>query len=286
MTRLSVQGGYCGDYAGGCALEKTDCVNPGDFLSSREMQSSPGAHGGSCLWQDSIRETRLGRCSNGYCSPNAESCVQGGYDESPSNCVVENTKFGSCGGNRCAWSSDHCHDTEDWAFPSKDCSCDKVQVGGCRKGDGEVFCAVSPDACDDESEWLGVLKVKSEAGYDCFLCRETSVGGSGEGNQDGNGGGNQDGTGGGNGNRGKPTNQSSSGERSSSNTLTIFGSTVGAIAGLSLLVFAGLYMSKKRRKRSSQFGREEVAPPKEAPLGTIENYPGDDNGKLDEVSVL
>jgi len=184
MTRKSVQGGYCIP-DGLCALENESCANPTNFQSSEQMQGAPvRAHGGSCLLQESVRSTILGICGDGNCSPNAASCTSGGdlfasSSESLSSdkkCEVAEILFGKCGPSRCAWSPEDCDGDESWLFPGKDCSCDKVQVGGCQKGyDGEVFCAVSPDACDTEQSWIRPTDVFGMAGYDCFLCRELST---------------------------------------------------------------------------------------------------------------
>merc|ERR1711933_332603 len=177
MVRKSVQAGYCDypDYV--CALEKTFCES-GDvlFRSSREMQGAPErAHGGVCLLQESIREYPLGNCvsetSGTACSPNEESCEGFGEFSLSGACMIDDTKFGRCGNNHCAWSPENCSEGEEWNFPSNDCSCDQVKVGACEK-DGDVFCAVSRDSCDDKSEWLSPLEVSMKSDIDCFLCNE------------------------------------------------------------------------------------------------------------------
>jgi len=147
MTRKSVQGGHC-TYPDGenCALERQGCNDSTNFLSSREMQNGPGmAHGGSCRWQDSVKDTKLGKCNSSsvssensnnneyiggddydHCSPNAESCQSesesaftatfipnNNGNNSNNNCVVEDTFFGRCNSDlRCAWSPKDCDDNE------------------------------------------------------------------------------------------------------------------------------------------------------------------------------
>ena len=57
------------------------------------------------------------------------------------------------------------------------CTCDKVRVGACvgkdpDNGDETFNCAVSADACDDESEFWSRSKLKQEKGneFECYLC--------------------------------------------------------------------------------------------------------------------
>jgi len=175
MVRKSVQAGYCDypDYI--CALEKSECPDA-IFRSSREMQGAPErAHGGVCLLQETTRENLLGNCvsetSGTVCSPNKDSCDGFGDFHLSGACMVDDTKFGQCGDNQCAWSPENCLDSEEWNFPSENCSCDQVKVGACEK-DGDIFCAVSSDACDDKSEWLSPLDLSVETNVDCFLCNE------------------------------------------------------------------------------------------------------------------
>merc|ERR1712176_82928 len=98
-------------------------------------------------------------------------------------CKIENTLFGRCG-DRCSWSPDDCafglNGREKWTFPSEECTCEKVRVGGCQK-DGNIFCAVSEDACDDLSEWLSPLDVTKSFNVECFLCNEVGEGNFGDG---------------------------------------------------------------------------------------------------------
>jgi len=141
------------------------------------MQGAPNkAHGGICLWSQTIHEKRVGQCSDGACSPNKSSC--GGLDfldsqQSTENCDVDSTLFGRCG-DRCSWSPDNCSAGEEWTFPSQGCNCDQVQVGACEK-DGFIFCSVSPDSCDDKATWLSPVDVASTTPYQCYLCREKIV---------------------------------------------------------------------------------------------------------------
>jgi len=149
------------------------------------MQDGPGrAHGGSCLWQDSIRETVLGKCSKGgiltQCATDVGACPEeSGWEGLEPECTVETTSFGRCEYGMCAWSHEHCTASDSsWVAFDESCTCDQVQVGGCSrlKGDGEkeIFCAVSKDACDDEQSWIKAQDVNNAVGFDCFLCRELS----------------------------------------------------------------------------------------------------------------
>jgi len=146
-------------------LEGWECGDA-EFMSSRLLQSEPGAHGGDCLLQSNIKEKPLGRCQTGNreCSPNQKSCL-GDWLNLEEDCLVKDTIFGSCD-DRCSWSPDDCVSGEKWTFPSTGCSCDKVQVGACEK-DGMKYCAVSYAGCDIETKWLSPLEA-----VDCFLCRE------------------------------------------------------------------------------------------------------------------
>jgi len=201
ISRESVKNGFC-DYGYGecegdlkgecCALEKTECgdSNESIFMSSRQIESASEGHGGACLLQESVREKPLGECSivskastvETICSPNKASCeTRGEFFEveagsSDKMCKVENTLFGRCG-DRCSWSPDDCNGSEKWTFPSEECACEKFRVGGCQK-DGNTFCAVSKDACDDSSEWLSPLDVTKESNIECFLCNELGKGGT------------------------------------------------------------------------------------------------------------
>lgn len=148
-----------------------------------------------------------------FCSPNAASCDGSGSDGSDTTtsaasssffstnatvCSVATTSFGRCG-TRCAWSPRDCSGGETWSVLGGRgdgsgggggdgngggrgdgsggdgyCRCDEVRVGACGK-DGQFFCAVSEDACDERSTWIPPLDVPSIASLDCFLCRAGRV---------------------------------------------------------------------------------------------------------------
>lgn len=147
MKRLSTKGGYCGDYSAGppwCVLEKSKCANPERWSSSREMVGSPyQGHGGYCAWGSTVKE------------------------------IVEDVKFGACqtpsGASRCSWAPEDCVDGETFTIPLDECVCDKVRVGGC-VNNGETFCAVSEEGCDEDSTWFNVLDIVSETNTECYLC--------------------------------------------------------------------------------------------------------------------
>jgi len=175
MSRKSVQAAYCpqnGYGSNACVLQKSECPFNNGFYSSREMQNSPNiAHGGICLHSLTVKEKPMGSCADGTCSPNEASCGELGYHsvKDAETCLVQNTSFGRCG-DRCSWSPDDCVG-DNWSFPSQGCSCDQVEVGACEK-DGFVYCAVSPDSCDDRSIWLSHDEVEFTTDYRCYLCRE------------------------------------------------------------------------------------------------------------------
>ena len=90
----------------------------------------------------------LGRCGDDddfVCSPNQESCVDSvgkPFEEASedTSCVVETTRFGSCGGS-CFFSPTDCVSSDsdhEWIFPDDTCSCDNVKVGACMYTDIEA----------------------------------------------------------------------------------------------------------------------------------------------------
>lgn len=172
MSRVSVKSGLCDSkdyYVSFCALEKTECKSGTIFYSNRQISWGRS----SCLREQFVREKSLGECADGTCSPNALSCGELSFNSVRNNgaCFVNNTMFGRCG-DRCLWSPDDCVN-EAWTFPSELCSCDQVQVGACRK-DELLFCAVSPDGCDDKSTWLSPSEIASTTDFRCHLCRENT----------------------------------------------------------------------------------------------------------------
>lgn len=173
MSRRSVQGAYCAApnyYNSSCVIEKSECSIGDKFFSTRQIVSRS-----SCLYPKVVTQKGLGHCADGTCSPNEASCGEMGFYSFnyTKTCTVENTSFGRCG-DRCSWSPEDC-DNENWTFPSQACSCDQVLTGACKK-DNLIYCAVSPDGCDDESTWLSPLDVVSTTDVRCFLCREKSHG--------------------------------------------------------------------------------------------------------------
>ena len=139
-------------------------------------------------WQDSIRNTVLGRCKTDgvetSCASDLKACPVGAGADADEwvgpdpECRVENTSFGRCDYGMCAWSHDHCNEDNTWDAFDEGCTCDHVQVGACSRWKDEerqVFCAVSELACDEEQSWITPQEVKTAAGFDCFLCREVPV---------------------------------------------------------------------------------------------------------------
>ncbi|KAG7340216.1 hypothetical protein IV203_023759 [Nitzschia inconspicua] len=194
-TRDSVGAGLCSGpdgLQGDCALQPSVCINENEsFLSSREIQNFPNAHGGSCLSGSTVRELLIGSCSNGsgrgisYCASDASLCNSPSDWNPPSNegsvrCTVATdnsgtssalTQYGLCGDVDCAWSNESCRET----FQRSDkCTCDKVRTGGCVDATGHVFCAVSASACTggDTIQWMSPQQLSASTNVDCFLCRE------------------------------------------------------------------------------------------------------------------
>jgi len=263
MGRKSLQAGLCNYPDDGCAFEKTECSDNNLFRSSRQMQGAPDrAHGGECLLQESIRGKVLGACvtqndsSLHVCSPNESSCngmntngsdMMYSFQDANSisddkECLAQDTVFGSCN-ERCSWSSDSCLTNEIWSFPADGCNCDSVQVGACVK-DGGVFCAVSPDGCDDSSYWLNPLEVISDTDVECFLCREQASGGSSTTLSTTNTlSTSSDAT---------ISSLSATESSSSSNIATVITATLGGVVGVCVISFLAIYMIRKRSRKANE----------------------------------
>lgn len=255
MPRKSLQGGYCHYPNARCALESKDCFNDNDFSSSRQMQGTPGAHGGNCLLQDSIKDFGLGKCGNGLCSPNAKSC--GGdpsaYTSDTSinpTCTIHSTKFGKCG-DRCSWSAIDCKNNENWTFPADGCTCDKVRIGGCVK-DGLTYCGVSELSCDSDSVWFDPIFITAETNYECYLCRQPAKPTTDDlieevkGDDDISGG----------------TRQNPS--KGKTSTGAIVGATMGSLAGVAALIVAFVLVKRKHSNKKSN-SVKEIQPPVTVP---------------------
>lgn len=147
LKRDSVKAGYCGSSNDGnpCVLERSDCQEVESWRSSREMMGAPYmAHGGKCAWSSTVKD------------------------------IVKSMQFGACiesstADRRCSWSERECIEGEEWYFPDVICSCDQVRVGGCEK-DGQAFCAVSEDACDEYAIWLDSLNITKATDTECYMC--------------------------------------------------------------------------------------------------------------------
>jgi hypothetical protein len=189
-TRNSVQAGACFDATShNCALEATACRHPASFVSSRELQSVANAHGGHCLKSDSVGAIAIGRClgdgGDAYCASDEALCLSGLTFLAPladdpdalPGCKVRQegsagqglpTSYGRCGQVDCVWSSSDCGET---FLLDPTCTCEKVIVGACER-EGQIFCSVSPQACDEESQWMSPQQLQQQTDHDCYLCRE------------------------------------------------------------------------------------------------------------------
>ena len=289
MTRKSVQGGYC-QYPDtvGCALTAAECDDPDNYLSARQLQSGPTmAHGGSCRWQNAIKSTKLGMCTDQdgsftQCSSSIDACPRWDGKEtvfdgdaeqkgwvSNNDCTVETTKFGRCDYGMCSWSHEFCVEDNTFRAFDEGCTCDKVQVGACvsNKDDGtlEAYCSVSYDGCDDIQDFIMPTEVMGVAGFDCYLCREerdvgeTSLGLANDTNPISN---------------------------MNNQTTIIVVSTLGGllIAGIIGLVVWRLVRTKKAVKRATDSVAAVAAPP----TGTIKinSENSETGGVMDDDSVL
>ena len=277
MPRKSLQAGYCSYPDAYCALEETECLSGTDtFSSSRHMQSAAGAHGGSCLLQEAVKEFVLGKCGeDGPCSPNAASCDSSSALSSyvkdtihNATCDIGSTKFGKCG-DRCSWSPQDCDEGEQWTFPENECTCDMVRVGGCVK-DGFTYCSVSNLACDDASVWFGPTAVTAETGNLCYVCRQPTTDDDGVDGNSGGGGGttNQNGGAGGtNGGGAEETDDDRVGgnyvggmkdsPKNKSSTGAIVGGSLAGVAGAAAII-AAFVLVKRKRSKNKEVERTEA----------------------------
>jgi len=298
MTRKSVQGGYC-DWpdSTGCALTKSECDDPANFRSSRQMQNGPvRAHGGSCRWQEEIQQTVLGKCSKDgaltECATDVGACPSdSGWEGPEPGCTVATTSFGRCDYGMCAWNHDQCTEDNTWEPFDEGCTCDKVQVGGCSRlnTDGEkvLYCAVSEDGCDDEQSWIKAQEVKTAVGFDCFLCREDSPAAVPAVAETAN-----DAT-----NTASNiasniaiTTESSSKISAAGTTIIIISSILGSLFALLIvgLVMWRVFRTKRAVKRAVEYGKEQAPP---ATAIEVNNFGSDgeygrDSTDMDNASVL
>lgn len=180
LPRKHVEGGYClhnsdeGIENSFCALEAGQCN-----LEEQHWRSSEDAFSAEsfsvCVSGDAVESVYLGKCGDG-CVADAESCGGGEFEQNSLDCAVKSTTFGNCDG-RCAWSKGSCEAEESYHIPgvqddTNECTCDKVQVGGCKSPDFPIYCAVSRESCNDLQTYLTPKEVEEQEKISCFLCRE------------------------------------------------------------------------------------------------------------------
>jgi len=194
-SRKSVSSGGCllagaGGMESFCALSSTQCPSVAFpamvFRSTREMEFEGGW--ASCLTRANTEKIYIGKCGDDKCAADQFSCddAYGGvYSPVRSGsmypeCQIKNALFGSCNG-RCVWSSNDCVTGETYTLPSKpesyvptetDCTCDNVQVGGCKRDGAPIYCAVEAAACDSQQRWLSPQEVVDQEDKSCYLCRK------------------------------------------------------------------------------------------------------------------
>ncbi|EJK50073.1 hypothetical protein THAOC_30994 [Thalassiosira oceanica] len=166
---------------GGCVFGKSECSDETAWRSSGEMIGAPyRAHGGYCLLAGTMRDTLLGRCGSGDCSPTSLGCGSeySSFVELDKGCSIENTKFGYCdsigassGPGFCAWSPEDCEDDVSyvWKFPAEECTGDKVMVGGCLAEEETPYCAISADGCGGNARYLKPQQLSRSTDYECFV---------------------------------------------------------------------------------------------------------------------
>merc|ERR1711933_643821 len=78
----------------------------------------------------------------------------------------------------CVWSKEDCPSDYDFTPISSvyglewmmKCLCKDVNVGACRSYSGELYCAVSKDACGIEDEWISAFDVLKMDTIECRVC--------------------------------------------------------------------------------------------------------------------
>lgn len=194
VSKQSVQAGACmiGGSLVQCALEATECFKDNDesvdnvhFLSSRQLQTQPGAHGGTCIERDDTESVRIGMCitenteNNSFCTSSETSCPNGEFDEDVDACSILQdvsapngaySLYGQCD-DVCVWSAKECTTGTFQNATEARCSCEQVQTGACVYN-GVAYCAVSEAACDDVSTWEDAASLRTNYQVDCRLCRE------------------------------------------------------------------------------------------------------------------
>jgi len=211
VTYYAVPAGACmssttDDYF--CAFEKTHCPDGTNFVSARildlDFKDSPAL---SCI-SHATTDLPMGQCTmpvdDKLCTGHPSNC-EGCYSDDNTDCFQLNSDecklqpteeeknnessydsyavFGMCVNpvnpkeGHCLWSRDECPSTYTWVTPTKDnyCKCDRVDVGACRFGE-EYICAVSANACEDVSQYVGTKRLKEiRPDTDCRLCKDIST---------------------------------------------------------------------------------------------------------------
>jgi len=189
-----------------CALDSDDC-NDSVYWSPRELENDQDNAGYNCLHIRIDEMPGFGRClaNNGktLCTNDQFTCENGANDwtndeectgskdisESPEE---RNTLYAGChylpegiDDAFCVYNPYDCPDDDDpeWEFfegyhtqeaMGYPCTCEKVMTGACVHNDIHYVCAVSPEACDDDSVFVNVVDMFDVPDMECFLCSETT----------------------------------------------------------------------------------------------------------------
>jgi len=283
-SRTHVDGGYCIRNNGGigssfCALEFGQCrPEDQDFRSSRETEFAGAFR--TCLSQREVDTIYLGQCRYDHpstsssitvCVPDKESCeAMNNVDNVDSNstfipasgmeinsaCEVGQAVFGKCE-DRCVWSIDACEQNEIYTLPLSSttassppeedvCTCDKVQVGGCKYPGVNIFCAVSPDSCDSQQTWLSPKQVEEQENRSCYLCRPPPTPPTPTVSSN---------------NSPSATTISTNKQSSNNNMLFVGGITGGVVGGLVLAVITITIYRKRAFAKSFKAQQQENSPP-------------------------
>jgi len=210
LSYLAAAGACVTDDKYWCALEKSACPVGSTFVSAKKLETeyadTPVIQ---CL--DQAASLPMGQCTlpvdKGVCTGNKSNC--GGCYETagkcfePNNgaCTLEATEsqdgnlnfavFGLCidpkdeSVGQCLWDRNECPPTDVWVTPhvwlentpdvEDFCTCDKVLTGACRYGN-DIVCAVSADACEDDSLYIGAKALfDMNSSLTCRLCDDLNL---------------------------------------------------------------------------------------------------------------
>lgn len=207
-----VQAGACVDAENKfvrCAVDPLHCSSWGEgyfFKSSRELHDEGASLASGCLGGFKTERVQMGRCMSQFdekvCAGTPDAClVPDEYAEFYGGCrlpflelphkkvlslypaCVRTDRNNQQKVLECIWGPNDCTLRDgDTASPvyqvpveakEAQCTCDKVKTGAC-KHNARYYCAVSEEACDDDSVWYDAFQLslgRGGPGIECSLCK-------------------------------------------------------------------------------------------------------------------